>query len=46
MFLPLKEAVSHVFTSQGGSLVCFAKEEGTLAHVFQQLPPPPPHAIL
>ena len=36
-FLPPKRAVYHVLTRQGGSLVCFANQEGTLAHVFQQL---------
>ena len=29
-----KRAVYHVFTSQGGSLVCFANQEGTLACVL------------
>ena len=32
-----KRAVYHVLTSQGGSLVCFAKQEGTLTCFFQQL---------
>ena len=32
--LSLKRAVYHVLTSQGGSLVCFANQEGTLAHVL------------
>lgn len=27
----------HVLTSQGGTLVCFADQEGTSAPVFQQL---------
>ena len=35
-FLPPKRAVYLVLTSQGGSLVCFANQEGTLACVFQQ----------
>lgn len=50
-FLPTKRAVYHVLTTQGGSLVCFAYQEGTLARlfgyrVFQQLgyaPPPLVH---
>ena len=29
-----KRALYHVLTSQGGSLVGFANQEGTLAHVF------------
>ena len=37
-----KRAAYHVLTSQGGSLVCFANQEGTLARVFQQLSPPAP----
>ena len=36
-FSPPKRAVYHVLTSQGGSLVCFANQEGTLVCVFQQL---------
>ena len=34
VFLPPKRAVYHVLTSQGGSLVCFANQEGTLARVL------------
>ena len=29
-----KRAVYHVLTSQGGNLVCFANQEGTLAHAL------------
>ena len=32
--LASKSAVYHVLTSQGGSLVCFANQEGTLARIF------------
>ena len=48
MFLPSKRAVSHVLTSQGGSLVCFANQQFTLACVFQQLchEAPPMHTTV
>ena len=29
-----KRALYNVLTNQGGSLVCFANQEGTLAHVL------------